>query len=39
MGEGWSADQALRESMGKDTQELDVAVQQTILDEFPVIAP
>ncbi len=39
IGEGWSADQALFEALGKDTRTLDAAVQQHILDEFPAIAP
>lgn len=37
IGSGFSADQALHEAMGLDTDELDARVQQTILDEFPSI--
>jgi hypothetical protein len=38
IGEGWSADQALHEALGKDTDSLDAAVQKAIRDEFPEIA-
>jgi len=37
IGEGFSADQALHEAIGLDTDALDAAVQQSILDEFPSI--
>lgn len=37
IGAGFSADQALHEAIGLDTDALDVAVQQSILDEFPAI--
>ncbi len=37
IGEGFSIDQALHEAMGIDTDALDAAIQQTILDEFPTI--
>ncbi|MFT5695516.1 MAG: hypothetical protein ACI9QQ_001494, partial [Myxococcota bacterium] len=37
IGSGFSADQALHEAMGLDTDELDARVQQMILDEFPSI--
>jgi hypothetical protein len=35
IGEGWSADQALHEALGKDTDALERAVQQAIENEFP----
>jgi len=37
IGEGFSADQALHEATGLDTDGLDAAVQQTILEEFPAM--
>lgn len=39
LGEGWSIDQALHEAVGVDTDKLDQAIQQRLLDEFPTIAP
>jgi hypothetical protein len=39
LGEGWSADQALHEAVGVDTDELDLAIRKRLLDEFPAIAP
>jgi tetratricopeptide (TPR) repeat protein len=35
IGEGFSADQALHEALGLDTEGVDAAVQQAILSEFP----
>ena len=35
IGDGFSADQALYEVLGLDTQALDEAVQKSILEEFP----
>ncbi len=37
IGEGYSIDQALHEAMGMDTDDLDAAVQRSILEEFPAI--
>jgi hypothetical protein len=37
IGEGYSIDQALHEAMGMDTDDLDAALQQAILAEFPAI--
>jgi tetratricopeptide (TPR) repeat protein len=37
IGAGFSADQALHEALGLDTDGLDAAVQKSILDEFPSI--
>jgi hypothetical protein len=35
IGEGFSADQALHEALGLDTDGVDAAVQESILSEFP----
>lgn len=37
IGEGRSVDQVLHETLGLDTERLDLAVQARILDEFPVV--
>ncbi|MCP4039159.1 MAG: DUF4124 domain-containing protein, partial [bacterium] len=37
IGEGYSIDQALHEALGMDTDDLDAAVQRSILEEFPAI--
>jgi hypothetical protein len=37
IGEGWSADQALHEALGKDTDALDQAVREAINNEFPAL--
>ena len=37
LGEGLSADQALFEAVGLDTDRLDLQVQRSILDEFPAL--
>ena len=37
IGAGFSADQALHEAIGLDTDGLDAALQKSILDEFPTI--
>lgn len=37
IGEGRSVDQVLHETLGMDTERLDLAVQARILDEFPVV--
>ena len=39
IGEGWSVDQALYEALGVDTDGLDAAVRERIVDEFPEITP
>jgi len=39
LGDGWSIDQALHEAVGIDTGDLDRAIQQRLLDEFPAIHP
>ena len=39
LGQGWSIDQALFEAVGMDTDRVDAAVQQRLLDEFPAIRP
>ena len=38
LGEGWSIDQALHQTLGVDTDGLDTAIQRRLLDEFPAIA-
>lgn len=39
LGQGWSIDQALFEAVGMDTDRVDAAVRQRLLDEFPALRP
>ena len=39
LGQGWSIDQALFEAVGMDTDRVDAAIRQRLLDEFPSMRP